>query len=201
MRSKRQSEASRINGAKSRGPKTPQGRATSALNAIKHGITAKTLTVANESQDLLLEMMNSYFDYFAPTNQVEIDIVRDIVSARWRLHRIWRYQTALLDVEMDDQSPEFEKRYATLDQDVRGAAAFSAIVDNSKGFVTALRTDIHLTRTYRRAVEDLLRLRGGNILNENKIFQNEPETRDLSLLNATEASPEISTEPEEPETP
>jgi hypothetical protein len=48
--------------------------------------------------------------------------------------------------------------------------------------------------------DDLHRLRGGNILNENKISQNEPETPELSPLDTTKANPEISTEPEEPET-
>src|SRR5260370_11345229 len=129
MPSERQSEASRINGAKSRGPKTPEGRATSSQNAIKHGISTKTLTLTNESTDLLLEMMNSYFDLFEPANQLEIDIVCDIVAARWRLRRIWCYQTAMLDLEMDIQAPAFQKRYAEFDEHVRGAAAFSAIVD------------------------------------------------------------------------
>jgi internalin A len=177
------SETSRINGAKSHGPKTPQGRAISSLNAIKHGITAKTLTLVNESTDLLLEIMNSYLDLF-----------------RWRLRRIWRYQTAMLDVEMDNQAPVFEKRYETYDEDMRGSAALSAIVDQSKGYASALKTDVHLTRMYCRAVEDLGRLRGGNLLNEGKIFQNEPETPDLSHLNTTKQAPEISTEPKEPET-
>ncbi len=39
--------------------------------------------------------------------------------------------------------------------------------------------------------DDLCHLRGGNILNENKILQNEPETPELSPLNATEITPEI----------
>jgi hypothetical protein len=200
MRSERQSETSRINGAKSHGPKTPPSRAPSSMSAQDHAISDKTLTLTNESIGLFKHMLSSYFDLFQPANQMELDIVCDIAAARWRLRRIWRYQTAMLDVEMDKQAPEFEKRYATYDEDMRGAAAFSAVADNSKGYATALRTDIHLTRTYRRAVDDLRRLRGGNILNENKILQNEPETPELSPLNAIETTPEISTEPKEPET-
>jgi hypothetical protein len=195
MPSELRSETSRINGTKSHGPKTPQGRAIYSSNHIKHGITAKTLLLTNESGDDFLKMMSSYFDLFQPTNQMEVDIICDIVAARWRLRRIWSYQTAMVDVEMDKQAPEFEKRYQTYDEYMRGAAAFSAIVDNSKGYVTALRTDIHLTRTYRRAVEDLRRLRGGKLLNENQIFRNEPEPPSISPLNATEATSEISTEP------
>ncbi len=173
MRSERQSETSRINGAKSRSPKTPPSRAPSSMSAIDHAISDKTLTLTNESIDLFKHMLGAYFDLFQPANQMELDIVCDIAAARWRLRRIWRYQTAMIDVEMDNQAPEFEKRYATYDEDMRGAAAFSA-----------------LTRTYR--------LRGGKILNENKISQNEPETPDVSPLDATKARPEISTEPEEP---
>jgi hypothetical protein len=168
------------------------------MNASQHGITTSTLTLTNESKERFLEMMNAYFDLFQPSNQMEIDLVCDIVAARWRLRRIWHYQTAMLDVEMDVQTPALEKRYETFDEDVRGAAAFSAMVDNSKGYATALRTDVHLNRIYRRALEDLRRLRGGNILNESPILQNEPESPDLTPIESTEPVPEISTEPEEP---
>src|SRR5437868_1602346 len=101
------SESARLNGAKSRGPKTPEGRAASSMNSLKHGLTAKTLLLQNESSDQFTEILNAYFDDLDPKNQVETDLVADIVAARWRLRRIWRYQTAMLDIEMDVQAPEF----------------------------------------------------------------------------------------------
>ena len=153
------SESARLNGAKSHGPKTPEGKAISSMNAMKHGLTSKTLLLQNENSEQFTEMMNSYFDYLAPKNQIETDLVADLVAARWRLRRIWRYETAMLDIEMDSQAPDFEKRFEQYDEDMRGGAAFSTLVDKSKGLRTALQFDIHLGRTYRRTLEQFRRQR------------------------------------------
>src|SRR3984893_11557893 len=144
-------ESSRRNGAKSHGPKTPEGKAKAALNSVTFGITAKTLILQNEDPDQFLEMMNSYVEYLEPSNQVEIDLVSDMVAARWRLRRIWRYETAMLDSEMDAQAVNFEKRFITRDEDMRGALAFSEL----GGLNTAMRYEVHLSRVYRRALAEL----------------------------------------------
>jgi hypothetical protein len=159
-------ESARINGAKSRGAKTPQGRAAVSMNAISHGLTAKTLILQNENPEQFAKMLNSYFDYLQPTNQIEVDVVADMVAARWRLRRIWRFETAMLDIEMDFQAPDFEKRFEEYDEDMRGGVAFSALADKSKGLSTALRYDIHLSRTCRRSLQDLNRLRGAGLQNK-----------------------------------
>lgn len=151
------SEAARLNGAKSQGPKTPEGLAIASMNAVSHGITARTLILQNEDPKKFDEMRKAYFDHLQPSNPVEIDLVSDIVAARWRLTRIWRYETAILDIEMDSQARDFEKRYETYDEDMRGSEAFSARVDKSKGLATALRYDIHLGRTFRRSLDELRR--------------------------------------------
>ena len=169
-------ESARINGAKSRGPKTPQGRAISSMNAYSHGLTAKTLILQSEDPDQFAKMLNSYFDYLQPTNPIEVDLIADMVAARWRLRRIWRFETAMIDIEMDAQSPDFEKRFGKYDEDMRGGAAFSSLADKSRGLSTALRYDIHLSRTYRRSLQELYRLRGTRL-------QNEPTEPPKSQLN------------------
>jgi hypothetical protein len=154
-----QAESSRINGAKSQGPKTPEGLGASSMNSVRHGITATTLVLHNEDPRQFIEMLNAYCEYLLPTNQIETDLVTDMVAARWRLRRVWRYETAILDIEMDSQAPDFEKRFEKYDEDMRGGAAFAALTDKSKGLSTALRYDIHLSRTFRRSLEELRRVR------------------------------------------
>jgi hypothetical protein len=197
MPSALKSETARINGAKSRGAKTAQGRANSSMNAVKHGLTAKTLILPNENPEHFQEMFNGYFGLFRPINQKEIDLVSAIVVARWRLSRVWSYQTALLDLEMDTQAAEFQKRHGEIDEDMLAALAFSFVVDN-KEYATALRADIRMTRKYHRAVDNLRGLRGGNLLNERAGMQNEPKAQDISPFNATRVEPKFSTEPTEP---
>ena len=113
------------------------------MNAFRHGLSAKTLILQTEDPVKFAEMLNDYFDYLAPTNPIEVDLVADIVAARWRLRRIWRFETAMIDIEMDSQAPDFEKRFEKYDEDMRGGAAFQALTDKSKGLSTALRYDIH----------------------------------------------------------
>src|SRR5262249_38872262 len=141
------SESARINGAKSRGPKTPEGRAISSMNAVKHGLNARTILLQNEDSAEFTDLLNGYFDYLQPRNQIETDLVADLVSARWRLRRTWRFQTAMLDVEMDAQAPDFEKRFEKYDEEMRGAAAFTNLSDNSKALRAVFHFDIHLSRT------------------------------------------------------
>jgi hypothetical protein len=45
------SEQARLNGAKSRGPKTNAGKARSAINANKHNLSGQRLVVLNNEND------------------------------------------------------------------------------------------------------------------------------------------------------
>src|SRR3982751_3966747 len=96
-------EASRTNGSKSNGPATPAGKATSAHNARTHGLTGTTVVLAHESQAEYDALLASFTERFRPSDEVEHDLIREAVNARWRLRRIEAMESALVQKSIDDR--------------------------------------------------------------------------------------------------
>ena len=89
MRTPAQIEASRRNGARSHGPKTPEGKAISSMNALRHGMTAKALLLTNEDPEAYIQLANAYYEKFQPADDVERDLVDEMVIAKWRQRRAY----------------------------------------------------------------------------------------------------------------
>jgi hypothetical protein len=82
-----QIEASRRNGAISRGPITAEGKRRSAENSTRHGLTARRITIPGEDLEEWMALCDSYFDVWQPVGLVEVDLVEAIASYAWRLRR------------------------------------------------------------------------------------------------------------------
>ena len=153
MASQAQIEANRRNGAKSRGPITPEGKQKSSNNALKHGRRAeKTLVLSNESEDKFKDLHQACQAHFHPANDFEDELVYEIAVARWRLRRTWTIETNLLDTEMVRQDTELRERYAGLDEGTRLAAAFSSLADSGSALTLIPRYETALRRSFQSAV-------------------------------------------------
>src|SRR5580692_4949343 len=106
-----QRAVNRMNGALG-GPKTAEGRAICAQNARRHSLTAQKITLNSEEQPLFDGMTEGYMEMFNPINLEEIDLIREIVSGKWRQDRWQSIEAAMLDLTMQKVEPEIEKNFS-----------------------------------------------------------------------------------------
>lgn len=88
-RTKAQRLAARLNGAKSHGPVTPEGKARSSRNATKHGLLARDIVLHGEIPENFDETNAHIMSRLAPRDEIELAFAETFVVARWRQHRAW----------------------------------------------------------------------------------------------------------------
>ena len=90
--SEKKLEANRRNCLKSTGPRTPEGRAVSRMNALKHGLASKEVlvrgSVRRESGRELAAWHERFHSQLQPVGPIEELLVDQIVTLRWRLRRV-----------------------------------------------------------------------------------------------------------------
>jgi hypothetical protein len=96
-RTQAQIEASRRNGARSRGPVTAEGRARASRNALKHGLAAlHHVAVEGEDAAELEGLTGRLMAELAPTSELEARLVRRMAIAFWKGERAERMEAALI---------------------------------------------------------------------------------------------------------
>src|SRR5258708_11202582 len=100
MSSLRKIDSARANGAKSRGPITEEGRKKSSMNALKHGLNARTPVLFNETDDEHAALLESYVQDLQPVGTAEMEAVRDMVDAKWRQRRLLSIESEMFEAQM-----------------------------------------------------------------------------------------------------
>src|SRR5690242_17565580 len=87
-------EISRRNGRMSKGPKTPEGRRRSCLNAIKHGLTARSPVLPGEDEAAFRQRVDDLNEALRPRNAAEALLVEQAALAGWKIERAERAEAA-----------------------------------------------------------------------------------------------------------
>jgi hypothetical protein len=148
MSTPKQIAASRANGAKSKGPVTPQGKRNSSRNATRHGLLAETVVLEAENTGRFLELLESLIDEHQPQTPTETMLVDTIAVARWRQDRIWGMQKVAFDHDIASCD-------AAESSPLRAVLALRASPESIRTHELLLRYEIALDRQISRA---LLRL-------------------------------------------
>jgi hypothetical protein len=156
MRTEKQIEASRLNGARSRGPVTPEGKQASSQNAVKHGFLAANILTKDEHVSAFLDLCRQLQDEFQPATPFEESLVQTMAVASWRRERIWNVERASLDLEM---SKEDQCRAP----DELTALAFSKLANESRVLDLIHRYETRYERQYFRAHKRLLEVQAARL--------------------------------------
>ena len=163
MTTEKQLRANRKNAKKSTGPNTPEGKARSSKNALKHGLLAKDAVLPGEDPADFDRQLTALEDWALPRNPLEHEICRQIVDAQWRMQRLSRIETAIITVDMNHvlrrdraKGAEAPEPGREGDNKLLGRAM---LIGGAKSLVQLSRYDAHLTRRFYRSVQLLTEIR------------------------------------------
>ena len=167
QRSQAQVEASRNNGARSKGPATPEGKAASCHNAAKHGLRAQGFALLpDEDADAFAALLDRLVAEHDPQGAVEEALVEGLALALWRMRRV-----EALEVEALTEARE--RRPSTVY--AGGYNPHSPALWAPERMNTILRYRAGLERGLHRTLKALAERRAARAAEENDT--NEPESK------------------------
>jgi hypothetical protein len=162
MASQRQIDANRRNAQKSTGPRTPEGKAASSFNALRHGFASEHYAVRSEDKKEFDDIRDEFMAEHQPTTPTEFALVEQIALSYWRLRRLRKSEAAFCNCESAFNTRSANLHYDKLKLDPVDHLAFSMARDlrSSSSFLTNLsRYEYRLERSFYKALHELERIR------------------------------------------
>ena len=152
MSTELKSETSRMNGAKSNGPTTPEGKARSSA------FNSETILLPEESAEHFHLLLADYMDRFQPQDGVEADLVEIMVVARWRLRRLLSIEAHQLHLERGRRGKQIREEFPNIDHGGSLAFVFQKLSDHGNSLKLILRYEAQINRSYEKALKQLQQL-------------------------------------------
>src|ERR1700690_79334 len=178
--------ASRANGARSHGPITPQGKARSSQNSLKHGFAASAFAVVRlEGPEELDNLKADLVSVYQPVNSQELFALERMALAQQGILRVARLEAGLFTSCLNETlDPADGRPFIPMAKDLIGdleiprdqnrnsclSEGFLKLAKQSNAWTLFLRYQAQAERQYRRALEEFDRLKA--LRNE---LPNEPD--------------------------
>lgn len=195
-------DSSRLNGAQSSGPITPEGKAASSQNALKTGIFSKRRLLSDEDPAAYQALVELFNDTFNPASIVEQMLIDRMIMAHQRLSRLERAEAAFVELaqnvftyEMDEEKWSryggrgLKNRLPTISEDTKKhvAPTRDALVMSSLSVPQDAEKFVRLAASFHRQFDTALRLlreeqarRIGSMTIERAVIASSPEKEEGS---------------------
>jgi hypothetical protein len=161
MTSEARVRANRENARKSTGPKSPEGKARSSRNALKHGLLSEHILHFGEDPEELDAFREEMMEDLAPEGAVERFVADHVVESAWRLRRAGRmekryvfmtyYHKYRSKIQLDEADAEARLDFS---DDIS-----AMILANEDFYPKLVRYEGHFQRGFYKALQSLLGLK------------------------------------------
>ena len=145
MPSARLVHVAQVNGAKSRGPKTAEGKQRSAGNSRRHGLYSAKVVPDAEAAAEFQELLPILIAEYRPATSIERRIVESLAQAIAGIHWTWRETRAVFDRDLlDHPDPSGPTQARIFDAFARHANLLERIDTLERRFTDQWRSAVSL---------------------------------------------------------
>lgn len=198
-RTQRQIEAARKNGARSKGPVTPAGKARSSQNALKSGLYARAICLVTEDHAEFERFRDNLIAELAPATALELDYAEEFIACRWRIRRVRTAEAVSVDLQMQIREEELQKPGPVSDE-VLTAVGFRDLSDHSRCLANYRRLENSLARQAENALRRLEVLQDARLALERQTIS-EPSAKLPAVCKNKPGGPQLVSNQPAPEEP
>ncbi len=147
--------ANKQNAQYSTGATTPEGRAASSLNALRHGMCSMKALLPSDNAQAYEEFVASHFARHAPATDEESELVQLIANNSWRLLKVTPEEHSIIEYGRSQSDPN-------LFSEEKNPARRAALIEASINAAVEKRLHnlrLHERRIRKQLLEDLTRLK------------------------------------------
>jgi hypothetical protein len=158
--SEAQIAANRANAQKSTGPKTTEGKQRAALNACRHGLTARVVVLPEEDLEAYKAFSKELLGSLNPENPIERQYAQTFIDTQWRLNRIRGIEDGMFALGHFEPTANIDVDHPQIHAALTASNVFR---QDSQSFVNLSLYEQRLQRTLKESLRQLLELQAKRI--------------------------------------
>jgi hypothetical protein len=158
MSTHKQRTANRANAKKSTGPKSENGKSVSRMNALKHGLTAKTNVIGDEDPEEFEALRADLLAKFQPNSAFGQELIDYLTSTLWSLRRVPKVRNGLIRrrqeyAQAEAKAARDRRYYKSLDEEATRRC--EEVYENDPNLIHAARINGTWNQMYDELLEEV----------------------------------------------
>ncbi|MGI8744578.1 MAG: hypothetical protein ACR2NN_18790 [Bryobacteraceae bacterium] len=144
--------ANRENAQHSTGPRTPEGKQRSSLNALRHGLTSQVVVMPYEDMQAYVIFCEKYISGFDVQGEPERQLAQDLANTQWRINRCHSIECGIYALPHSEHGDAIDIENTQIHATLTAASVY---LENDRGLENLSRHENRLRRNFQSTLKQL----------------------------------------------